>query len=396
MEVDQLAHRVHVIVGVAQGLHALAGHAGAHHLVVVERHPAVDEGPRPGLADVVEQGGQPQEAVRGRLVHHGQGVGQHVLVAVDGVLLEGQAWQLGQELLGQAGADHEPQGHRRHRHHHDLVELVADPLGRHDGQAPVTGPHGVDQSLVGLEAEPGREPGRPQHAQGVVGKGDLRIQRRPQPPGGQVGQAAEGVDQLEVGKTQGHGVDGEVPADEVVLDAVAEGHLGLAGVGVVGLGPVGGDLVLLVPPLAGDGAEPLALGPHRIGPARHHGLDLVGPGVGGEVQVGIVGHTGGGVAGDDGVTHRAAHQIEGPVRPLEPLRQVGRGVDQGPESLGEHAAEGSAADVGCGPTWTGNEPEPAPRAARPADRDGAGATAPADCAGRPPPGCSSGPCWPVP
>ena len=59
-------------------------------------------------------------------------------------------------------------------------------------------------------------------------------------------------------------------------------------------------------------------------------------------------------------------QIEGVTGRSEAVRKVGGGVDQGPESLGEHAAEGSATDVGCGSTWTGNEPEPAPRAVTPA------------------------------
>ena len=80
----------------------LAGHAGPHHLVVVEGDPAGGEGAGPGLADVVEQGGQTQQPVRARLVHHGQRVGQDVLVAVDGVLLEGERRELGEELVGQA------------------------------------------------------------------------------------------------------------------------------------------------------------------------------------------------------------------------------------------------------------------------------------------------------
>ena len=71
-------------------------------------------------------------------------------------------------------------------------------------------------------------------------------------------------------------------------------------------------------------------------------------------------------AGHDGVADRAPHQIQGVTGRPEAVGQVGGGVDQGPEALGEHAAEGSAADLGCGSTWTGNEPEPAPRAATPA------------------------------
>ncbi len=103
----------------------------------------------------------------------------------------------------------------------------------------------LDQFGGRLQLESGDEPGGPEHPQRVVGEGDLGVERRAQPVHGQVGQAVEGIDQLEIGKPQGHGVDGEVPTGEIVFDPVAEGHLRLAGVGPVGLGPVGGDLVLL-------------------------------------------------------------------------------------------------------------------------------------------------------
>ena len=287
MEVDQLGHHVHVVVRVPQGLHPVAGHPGPDHLVVVEGDPAVDEGPGPRLADVVEEGGQSEQPVGAGLVHHGQGVGQHVLVPVDRILLEGEPGQLGEELVGQAGAHHEPQRHRGHRHHHDLVQLVADPLGRHDGQPVMPGAYRLDQLRRGLEVELGDEPGRPEHAQRVVGEGHLGVQRRAQPVGGQVAEPVEGVDQLQLGKPQGHGVDGEVAAGQILLDRVPEHHLGLAGVGLVGLGPVGGDLVLLAATQEADGAEPLALGPHRVGPAGHRPLDVVRSGVGGEVEVAV-------------------------------------------------------------------------------------------------------------
>src|ERR1019366_7168275 len=169
-----------------------------------------------------------------------------------------------------------------------------------------------------------------------------------------------------VGQPEGHGVDGKIAPGQVVLDAVTEGHLGLARVRVVGLGPVGGDLVLLVPAQAGDRPEPLALGPDGIGPATQGVHDVVRPRVSREVEV--VAEFGGQCAAvsHDGVTHRTPHQVEGVAGRPEAVRKVGGGVDQGPESLGEHAAEGSATGIGCGSTWTGNEPEPAPRAVTPA------------------------------
>jgi hypothetical protein len=61
----------------------------------------------------VEQRGQPDDALGPRLLHHRDGVGEDVLVAVDRVLLEGEGGQLRQELLGQAGVDEEPQARAR-------------------------------------------------------------------------------------------------------------------------------------------------------------------------------------------------------------------------------------------------------------------------------------------
>ena len=97
-------------------------------------------------------------------------------------------------------------------------------------------------SGTGSRPKPGDEARRAQHPQRVVAERDLGRQRRAQPAGGEVGQPVEGVDELEVGEAQRHGVDGEVAPRQVDLDGVAERHLGLARVGRVDLGPVGGDL----------------------------------------------------------------------------------------------------------------------------------------------------------
>ena len=139
----------------------------------------------------------------------------------------------------------------------------------------------------GLSEKRGHEAGGAQHAQRVVAEGDLGIERRAQPTRGQVGQAVEGVDQLHVGQAQRQRVDGEVAPRQVLLDVVAEGDLGLARVGHVDLGPVRGDLEELAAAPAADRAEARPLGPHVVGPAPHQPLDLVGTGVGGEIEVGV-------------------------------------------------------------------------------------------------------------
>ena len=126
-------------------------HARPDHLVVVKAHPAIGDGPRAGLADIVEERREAEQAVGRRLVHHGQRVRQHVLMTVNGVLLECEAGELGQEVGRQPGAHDEPQCLGRRVEHHDLVELIADALTRDDGEAFV---HRFDRRLergVGLE-----------------------------------------------------------------------------------------------------------------------------------------------------------------------------------------------------------------------------------------------------
>ena len=207
-------------------------------------------------------------------------------MAVDRVLLEPHGGQLGEELLGQAGVDREPQPGARTLQLDELVELVADALGRHDLEAVAQCHDGLHQRGVGHEVVAGDEPGRPQHPQRIVAEALGGRQRRAQALGREVGGAVEGIDELQVGQRQRHGVDREVATRQVDGHVVGEDHVGLAGVRGVGLGPVGGDLVGRVTPLGADRAELLALGPPVIGPALEQLLDLVGPGVGGEVDVG--------------------------------------------------------------------------------------------------------------
>ena len=90
----------------------------------------------------------------------GDGVAEHVLVAVDRVVLEAQRRQLGQEVLGEAGVDEEPQAGRRSVDDDELVELVADALGGHDRQPIAPLDDGGDELGDRLQAVAGDEPGR--------------------------------------------------------------------------------------------------------------------------------------------------------------------------------------------------------------------------------------------
>ena len=129
MQFDQPAHLFDVVGRVTQGAHAVARHPGAHELVMVEAdRPSRPERAGLGLADVVEERGKANYPAGAGPLHDGDGVGEHVLVAVDRVLFESEGGQLREELLGEPGLHEEPEALRGVVHHEQLVELVPHPL----------------------------------------------------------------------------------------------------------------------------------------------------------------------------------------------------------------------------------------------------------------------------
>ena len=84
---------------------------------------------------------------------------------------------------------------------------------------------------------------------------------------------------------QCHRVDREVATDEIVLEGVSVDDLGLAGVRVVRVCAVGGDLHHPVVDLGADSPEGSADAPCRMGAAAKNCLRRVGASVGGEVKV---------------------------------------------------------------------------------------------------------------
>ena len=154
----------------------------------------------------------------------------------------------------------------------------------------------------------GDEPGGAQHPQRIVDERHLGRQRRAQPPGGEVGRAVERVDQRRArAGDERHRVDVKSRRARSVSISSANVDLGLRESSSYDLGAIGGDLVASRPSIGQpDRAEPLALGPHGVGPAGHDRLDLVGPGVGGEVDVAIRAVVG----ADEQVAHDAADQVQ--------------------------------------------------------------------------------------
>ena len=123
------------------------------------------------------------------------------------------------------------------------------------------------------------------HAQRVVAERVDGAARRRETTGQQVLHTARRVDEHPLGQAQRHRVDGEVAAHEVALEGVAELDDGLAGLAVVDVAAVRRDLDDLAVDAGGDGAELAADVPVRLGEGHDDLEDLVGGGVGGEVEV---------------------------------------------------------------------------------------------------------------
>ncbi|EUA37214.1 polynucleotide adenylyltransferase/metal dependent phosphohydrolase domain protein [Mycobacterium avium subsp. avium 2285 (R)] len=112
-----------------------------------------------------------------------------------------------------------------------------------------------------------------------------------------------------------HGVGREIAAHQVVLEAIAEAHLGISGHLVVGVGAKGGDLQAAVALADADGAELDSGVPQVVGPPPQDLLHLVGARVGGEVQVGAQ-------PAQQGIAHRTADEVELVARGVERRTQL--------------------------------------------------------------------------
>ena len=175
-------------VGSRKATQACPRHAGTDDLVVVEGDPARAVPTRPRLADVVEQRGQPRHDVRHAVVAPGAarcrrrrscgsarpcgGGSDPARAAAPGI--SGRNWSNSPE----SWRNHRPGGRVVDRE--QLVELVADPLGRHDLEPRRHRRRRLHERRVGHEAVAGDEPGGPHHPQRVVAEGLLRRERSAQ------------------------------------------------------------------------------------------------------------------------------------------------------------------------------------------------------------------------
>jgi hypothetical protein len=181
-----------------------------------------------GLADVVQQRRQPQHQVRrrrvrgrplqrDRLVQHGQRVAVDVLVLVVLVDLHAQRRQLGQDDVGQAGGDEQLQRLAGSGLQQRLRQLGLHALRRDPGEladmavrASTTSSTGVTPSWATKRtARSIRSGSSAKESDAAPGVRSRRAE--------QVAEPAEGVADRAVGaERDGHGVDREVAAGEVV------------------------------------------------------------------------------------------------------------------------------------------------------------------------------------
>ena len=206
---------------------------------------------------------------------------------LDGVLLQTEGRQLGQELLREPGLDEELQASRWLGADEQLVELVADALGRDDGEPLAHASDRVDDTRDGSHPEGRHEPRGSKHPQRVVRERELGFERRVKLLRGEIAHAPERVDERPVGNRDRHRVDGEVAPRQVGFDVLRKRHRRLAMILGVDLFAKRRDLDASAVLSRADRAEPHAdevNGP--VGPPPKNPRRLVRHGVGREVEVG--------------------------------------------------------------------------------------------------------------
>ena len=177
-----------------------------------------------------------------------------LMVFVDG---HPHAADLGQHHLTHPGLYQQVDAGDRVVAQQQFVHLGGHPFGADPGQLRGHlldgGPHPRGDG----EAELGHEPRGAQHPQRVVAERLRRRRRGVQHPGAQRRQPAQRIEEFARpirGDPHRHRVRGEIAAHQVVVEAVAEAHLGIARHPVVAIGAEGGDLQAMFVLADADGA----------------------------------------------------------------------------------------------------------------------------------------------
>ncbi len=257
MQVDQLADVLDHVMVEMQGAQTLAGHLRTDRIMMMEAHLAAGlETTGLRLADVVHQRGQTQRQIRrghrtirtglqrDRAIDDDHRVFEHVLMTVMLVDLQLQCRNLGEHDIRQSGIDQRLDAGARTIGQQHLDQFIANALGGNDFYAI----DHVRQRLGGFrrdaETQLRHETHGAHHAQRIVVERLPRIDGRTQYALGQIVGTAERIDEFQLGHTQRHRVDGEITTGQIALQGIAVVHLRLAGIRIIRIGTVCGDLNL--------------------------------------------------------------------------------------------------------------------------------------------------------
>ena len=244
-------------------------------------HPRRVHGKNRGFPYVVEQGGAPQFRLRRDSLQGVEAVLPHVVAVVVISLVKAHH---GQHLRPEHTDDLRelPQYLRRALPAQQFQQLRLNALG---GDVPQQFPvpaDGCRRFRFDGKAQHRREPQSPQDTQGILVKSLSRLPYAAQDTLPQVLPASEGVPDGAI-SAHGHGVDGEVPPPQVLLQGAGEGdRIRPPVVPVSAVHPVGGHLHAPVVCPDGDGAVLQARGEGMISEQSH---GLLRPGAGGHVPV---------------------------------------------------------------------------------------------------------------
>ncbi len=238
-------------------------------------------------------------------------MGVDVLVLVVLVDLHPHGGHLRQHDVGDPDLDQPLQTGDRVRSQHELAQFVADPLGGDDREPIGPRAHRRDQLGYRGEAQGRLEPGGPQDAQRVVVERRLGACGGTQHAAGEICHPAEQVDEVMAGHGHRHRIHGEVPPGQVRLQAVAVGHGRVAGLPVVRLTTVGGDLEPDTVPSEPDRAEGDSGLPGRLRPSSGDLQNPLGASIRGEVEIGWCGPGHGGRRpAEQGVPYRTTDEVK--------------------------------------------------------------------------------------
>ena len=261
-------------------------------------HAVFVQGEAVGLSHIVEQGRKAQALLRRDGVQGVEGMLPEV-IAVVGIPLA--KTHHGGKLRPEDPEDlrKRPQHRRRPGPEQQLSNLCQDPFRRDDGEIPPRRREGGGGLRLDGEIQHRREAKPPEDAQGVLPKAPRRLSHAADTPLFQILPPAEGVPQLPP-QGEGHGVNGEIPPGQILLQGSRKGDaLRAAVVGVVPVPAERGDLRGAPGAADGDGsvAEPCGQGVWA-----EEGQGLLWPGGGGDVPV--LRHP-----AKQGVPHAAAHAV---------------------------------------------------------------------------------------